>query len=368
MIPEAEAEKNVSLRNGSPGKTALIVLIIIVITGAIAGYRYWMDLRTYVSTDNAKVAGDLVDISSKVSGRLEKILVKEEQHVKKGQVLARVEQTPYRIALDQAAANLALARANYAKLPDDLKSAASARDKAEEALAAAQAQAKSAEVTMADARRNFYQVENLYENGAVSREAYDSARSKVEMAQTALTAAQANVDAARAALIDATAKLEATRNTAKNIYEAQVKQAQAAFNSAKYTYENCVIKAPCDGTVIRINVQEGENISSGQAIMVIANLDSTWIAANIDEGKVGRIKVGQPVQISIDAYPGRKLKGHVAAIGGATQSMFALIPTENTSGNYTKVVQRIPIKITVDSKELVLKPGMSAVVKIRTRE
>jgi membrane fusion protein (multidrug efflux system) len=366
--PNEAAVREKSRGNGSRRKITYLVLMAVLIVGIAGGLFYWHQLRTTVSTDNAKVDGDLSDISPKVAGKVDKILVQDQEQVKAGQTLMVLDGTPYKIVLDQATANLALAQANYAKLPDDLKSAQAAVDKARQTTSADQARAKSAELSVADAERGFNQTQALFQSGATSKENLDAARSKLDSAQAALTAAQATVQSDQATVQDTTAKLEAANNTAGAIYQAQLQQAQAAYNSAKYNYDNCVIKAPISGTVVRIDAKTGENVASGQTVLTITDLENTWITANIEEGKIYRIKVGQPVAVTIDSYPGHDFAGEIADVGGATQSMFALIPTQNTSGNYTKVTQYLPVKIKVKKEGMVLKPGMSAVVKIHTAE
>ncbi|MCR4400448.1 MAG: efflux RND transporter periplasmic adaptor subunit, partial [Syntrophomonadaceae bacterium] len=218
----------------------------------------------------------------------------------------------------------------------------------------------------ADSTRALQQAQALFDSGAVSREALDSATSRQRSARAALEAAQANAAAASASLEESLARLDSISRTGAPLYQAQVESARAAVKSAQLAWDNTMVKAPVGGTVVRIAAQTGENVAAGQTLLTLVDLETTWVVANIDEGKIGRIRPGQEVEVRIDAYPGRKLKGRVAEVGAATQSTFALIPAENTSGNYTKVSQRVPIRIRVERNGLVLKPGMSAVVKIHT--
>lgn len=145
-----------------------------------------------------------------------------------------------------------------------------------------------------------------------------------------------------------------------------MKQAQAAYDNAKLNYENSFIYATISGTVVRVPATIGENLSPGQPILSISDLNASWVVANIEETNYGRLHVGQKVDVRIDAYPGKVFAGKVTDVGGVTQSTFSLIPTQNDSGNFTKVTQRMPVKIEVNKEGLVLKPGMSAVIKIHT--
>jgi membrane fusion protein, multidrug efflux system len=351
---------------GGRRRIGIIVLIALLGLSAVGGLIWWDYSGKVLSTDNAKVTGDIVAISPKVSGRLEKIPVKEEEHVQKDQVVAQLDLIPLKIALDQAQAALDQAQANYDKLPDDLKAADVAVVKAQEGVGYYQALAKSSELALAEAQRVYKQDEALYNSGALSKDALDASRSKLETAQAKLESDQANARVAQAALDDAVTKSDSTQKTSGNIYLAQLNQTRANLESAQYSYDNAVIKSPLNGTIVQIAVQAGENLTPAQTILYICDLDSTWISANIEEKDIDRVKPGQKVDISIDAYPGKTLQGRVESVGGAAQSVFALIPSENTSGNFTKVTQRLPVKIVPERGDLVLRPGMSAVIKIHT--
>lgn len=361
-MPIAEETKT----NGGGKQIQKLVLVVVLLGCAIGGFLWWKDLSTSVKTDNAKVAGDIVDVSPKVSGRIEKIVVQEGENVKAGQVIATLDKAQYKINAKQSQAALELAEANYSKLPNDIRSMQATVDKAEDGLDSSVSQAKAASVTLKDAKRALDQAEALYAGEAVSEEALQTARSKYEAAEASYAAAQANIKSYQAGVDDALAKSGALDNTSAKIYKAQLKQAQAAYDSAQLALNNSVITAPVTGTVARITLQAGETVSAGQTIVTIVDLDSTWITANIEEKKVTRIEPGQKVDVSIDAYPSISFSGTVKRIGGATQSTFALIPTENTSGNYTKVAQRLTVTIDVDKQGKQLKPGMSAIIKIHT--
>lgn len=351
---------------GGRRKIGIMVLVALVGLATIGGLIWREYAGKVVSTDNAKVAGDIVDISAKVSGRLEKILVQEEQYVKEGQVIAQLDLVPLKLALNQYEAVLEQARANYEKLPDDLKSADAAVAKAEESLEYYRGVARSSEIALAEAERSFNQNEALYNSGAVSQDALASSRAKLDSARAKLESDLANARVAQASLDDAAAKDDLAQKTSDKIYQAQLKKAQADYDVAQYNYDNAIIKAPCAGTVVRVVVQAGENVNSSQTILSICDLENTYITANVEEKDIARIQPGQTVNITVDAYPGKKLTGKVGYVSGAAQSVFSLIPTESTSGNYTKVMQRLPVKVIPDSSEVLLRPGMSAVVKINT--
>ncbi|MGE5380162.1 MAG: HlyD family secretion protein [Methylocystaceae bacterium] len=357
--------------NGMPaapkGKRGMLILGVLVIAALVGGGIWWYSLRLAITTDNAKVTGDIVDISARTSGLLMQILVPEGEEVKTGQVLARLDDNQAKINLLQAEAALEIARANTSKLPADLTSAQAAVTKAKEAAISNEAQAKSAAITAEDAGRQLSKMQTLFNQGALAQESLDQARTRYETALANAEALKAAAASAQAAVTDAQAKMDTLGQTGSASYNAQYKQAQAVFENAQLALDNTVIKAQIDGTVVRIPVQAGENINDGHSLITVANLKQVWVTANIQEKQVGRVKKGQLVDVRIDAYPGQVFSGRVKEIGEATQSTFALIPTENTAGNFTKVSQRIPIKIGVEARGFIFKPGMSSVVKIHTR-
>ncbi|HEX3010872.1 MAG TPA: HlyD family secretion protein [Syntrophomonadaceae bacterium] len=345
---------------------ARFILIAVLLAAAVIGVLWWHNLQTVISTENAKVTGKIVDVSFRLGGQLNQINVKEGDNVKPGQVLAMLDNAQYKIAVDQAQAALDLANANFARLPFNLESTRAAADKANDGVAAAEAQVKTAQIGLDDAKRALDKNELLYKEGAVSVETLNSYRSAYDRAKAALELNQANLNAARTTLNDSRTQMTAAAQTSSPILEAQQRQAKAAFDSAVFNYENTIMKASMAGTVINIAVQPGENLSAGQTVLTISDLDKTWVTANIEEKKISRVRKGQKVDITIDAYPGKTFKGIVDTVGDASQSTFALISTESSSGNFTKVAQRLSVKIAVKSEGLLLKPGMSAIVKIHT--
>ncbi len=340
------------------------ILIILLILGTGGGIFWWYTLKTTISTNNAKVTGDIIDISFRTSGQLQTIHVKEGDHVEQGQILADLYSKPYQIILDQARAGLAVAEVNSAKFPYDLQSMEASIRKAEAGVSSASSSLKSAETSLEDARRYLEKQELLFASSAISEEQLNQARSNNIRAQAAADAAQAGVQSANETLKDSQQKLQAANETTPALLEAQLSAAQASFASAELNLANTVIKAPTSGSILRIAAAVGENISSGQTVVTIADLNTTWIQTNIEENKIARLKIGQKVDVKIDAYPGQILNGQVTSIGSAAQSTFSLISSESTSGNYTKVAQRLPVKIEIKDPGMILKPGMSAVIKI----
>ncbi|HEY3426840.1 MAG TPA: HlyD family secretion protein [Negativicutes bacterium] len=319
------------------------ILLVIVVGG---GLWWWIRAAGMVSTDDARVKGTIVTVSARVSARVEEIMVNEGDQVQAGQIIAKLESKELEAQFSQAKANLAAAEAKLAGLK------AGSRP---QQIAQAGAGTVQAEANLDNARRGYERMAMLYEKGAISAQQLDTA-------QTTLAVAQAQYEAAGQSL---SMTQEGSRIEDIQVAQAQVEQASAALENAQLALDNAVIKAPGEGIVAVRSVDVGESVAVGQPLFNIVNLHDVWVAANIDENQVGKIRVGQPVQFTIDAYSGKTFQGEVSEIGAATGAQFALLPTENTSGNYTKVTQKLPVKIQVAGDEpYILKPGMSAVITI----
>jgi membrane fusion protein, multidrug efflux system len=328
------------------------VLGFIAVTLALlvggAGW-WWIHSSKIVNTDDARVKGTIVAVSSRVSGRIEAMLVNEGDEVAAGQIIAKIETKELEVQVAQAKANLAAANAKLA----GTKAGNRPQQIAQAAAATIQATAN-----LNNAEKAFERAESLYQRGAISAQQRDTA-------QTSLSVARAQYEAASQSY---SLTVEGTRPEDIEAAEAQVEQAMASLKSAEIQLENAVIKAPITGTIAVRAIRFGESVNVGQTIVNIVNLNDVWVSANIDERKVGLVRVGQTVDFEVDAYPSKTFCGEVMEVGAATGSQFSLLPTENTSGNYTKVVQKIPVKIKAARGEgAILKPGMSAIINIRVK-
>lgn len=330
-------------------KKLIILAGVVSAVLCIAGGWWWIRSSSLVSTDDARVKSEIVNVSSKVSGQLEQVLVQEGESVSVGQVIAKIDSQALEVQLDQAKANLGAAQAKLASIK--------AGSRPQE-LAQSQAAVQQAAANLENARKNEERSASLFDEGALSAQQRDTARTALEVAQAQYHAATEGYSMA------------AEGATAEDIQyaEAQVAQAAAAVKNAQLQLEHSTVKSPVAGVVAKKTVEEGEIISVGQPLFSITNLDSSWVEANIEENQIGKVQVGQVVDFKIDSYPGKVFKGEVSDVGSATGSQFALLPSDNTSGNFTKVTQRLAVKIkVVDSGELVLKPGMSAVIDIHVK-
>lgn len=341
---------NQELGNGQKKKILLSVTGLMLVVGLFAGGWWWWQSTIYITTDDARVAGTISVVSSKMPGRVQELLIKEGDSIAKGQVLARVDSRDYIAAHNQAVAVLAMSQAKLAELK--------AGSRVQE-IQQAQAIVDQASANLDNAQKNWERIERLYSSGAVAAQQRDAAETAVTVTRAALVAAQEKLSLT----------IAGTREESIVGGEAQVQQAQAGVEAGRINLDNTVITAPTGGVVAQKSINAGEMVSAGQPILTVTDLEDTWIAARVEETKIGRVKLGQLVEFTVDGYPGRKFQGMITEVGSATSSVFALIPNENASGNFTKITQRIPVKISLPrDSDVIFRPGMSVVIKIRTKD
>jgi membrane fusion protein (multidrug efflux system) len=335
--------------------------VFFALIGLAGGGWWWYNSSKLVSTDDARISGTIVSVSSKIGGRITEVLVKEGDTVQAGQVIARIDARDTTAQKAQAEAALAAARAKYDEMvagtrPQEIEQARAGVEQA-------QAGVEQARANFENAEKNYERVNKLYADGALSAAQRDNAKAAYLTAREAVNAAR-NVTSGASQKLDlmATGSREETIRAAA----AQVKQAEAALETAELADEYTTILSPNEGIVALKSVNPGEMVSAGQALFSVVDSKDIWLNARIEETKIGKLALGQKVDYTIDGYSGRTFSGTIYEIGIATNSTFALIPTENSSGNFTKVTQRIPIKITLpDNMDgVVFRPGMQAVIDI----
>jgi membrane fusion protein (multidrug efflux system) len=324
-----------------------------VVVGLVVGLLYWMDIRHYESTDDAFVAARSFSIAPKVGGYVTEIPVTDNQHVTAGQTLARIDERDYTIAVDQAQAQVDTAQANIANIEAQITSQQAQIDQAK-------AQVEQAEAQLQFSRQEADRAQDLVSKGAGTVQKQQQTRSDLE-------AQQANTARAKAALIAAELGIKVL-GTQRDSARASLDQAKAQLEQAKLNlaYTNIVAAQP--GRVVKLGGAKGAFVTPGQSLTMLVP-DEVWITANYKETQLTDMRPGQKVEIRIDAYPGRKLNGHVASVQPGSGTAFSLLPAENATGNFVKVVQRVPVKIVVDDwpADLAVGPGMSVVPWTKVR-
>ncbi len=321
-----------------------LMLAVPVVLLAVGAY-YWLSGGRYVSTDNAYVQQDKVAISAEVGGRIIDVRVRENMSVKQGDILFRVDPEPYALAVRQADADIAGAEVSVATLASEARSTgvgiASARD------------------AIAYARIDLERQQALMERGFTTRARLDEAERRVEMAREQLRAAEASAAEARSRLATGTA----VPGVSPAIAQARVRRDTAALN-----LDRTVIRAPVGGRVVQAErLQRGQAMVVGLPALTLVVDDRSWIEANFKETDLNHMRVGQPAEVRLDAYPDLKLTGRVESIGAGTGSEFSILPAQNATGNWVKVTQRVPVRIRLDrTADRRLIAGLSADVTIDT--
>ena len=378
-------------------------LIIGVIVLMVAGFFMWRYFASYEDTDDAQIDGHLNSISARVSGHVAKLLIDDNQAVHVGQSLVEIDPTDYRVALDRAQADyanaVAVADAARVNVPitsvstsSQISSAQADAENARAGIAAAKQQYAAANAQLAQAEANNVKAQDdvvrykqLVDKLEVSQQQYDYAQAAaradaaaVDAAKASALAAEQQVHQAQARLLTAEANVRSAATAPQQVAairaralsaDADVAQKKAAVEAAQLNLSYALVLSPIEGVVTNRTVEAGQNVQIGQEMMRVINLDDIWVTANFKETQLKQVRVGQPVTIHFDLN-GKDYKGHVNSIAGASGAITSLLPPENATGNYVKVVQRIPVKITFDpgeTKEHVLRPGMSVEPKVWLR-
>lgn len=408
--------KNQARRKGWGRRLLAATLGVGAIAAGVAGYHWWQFASTHEQTDNATVTGHLYQISSRIPGTVEAVPVDDNEIVQAGELLVRLDPDDYQVKVQQAQAaliaaqrqaeaaqaNISLAgqttqaktseaQGNVGQAIASISAAQAAVTEAQAGVPAAQAQLAQTEADLQKAQADYNRYQSLYESGAVSRQQLDAAQAAYRVAEAARTAAQQGVSQAQAKLAQAQqgvsqaqAQLESSRGGLQQAQaggvqtdvnrseyaaaQAAITQAQANLAEAQLQLSYTNITAPTAGRVGRKTVEVGERVQTGQPLMALVG-NEVWVVANFKETQVDRMRAGESVEVEIDAFPGRTFTGKVDSLSPASGSEFALLPPDNATGNFTKVVQRIPVKITLDPAsirgyETQITPGMSATVTV----
>ena len=335
----AKTRLRFSLRRASLIGIPLLIILV-------AGY-FWLTSGQFISTDNAYVQQDKVSVAADVAGRIVEVAVKENQQVKAGDLLFRIDSAPYRIAVEQANAAIAAAQVNVTSLQSTYRGTGADIVAARDRIAAAD--------------EDLARQATLMKQGFTTRARIEQAEHGVQQARAALANAQGNADEARAKLATGTA----VPGVNPAIAAARVQREKALLDLSR-----TAVYAPTSGTISQSDrLQIGQTMLTGLAALSIVASDRTWIESNFKETDLDKMRVGQPATVSFDAYGGLKLKGHVESIGAGTGSEFSVLPAQNATGNWVKVTQRVPVRIAIDDNSpRRLIAGLSARVTIDVRD
>jgi len=379
------------------GRRAIIFGVVLLL---VLGAAFWYWRSTFSEdTDDAQVDGDIYQISARVAGQVTGVYVTENQKVEQGTLLVQIDPKDYQVALEQAQAQLASAQADYTQATvnvpitsvstkttvstssSDVLASDSAVAQARQQADAASARVDQAKANAIKATKDVERYKPLVEKDVISRQQYDAAVAAADASNAQVIEAENNLVAQQSGITQAQQRLDSARNQAaqarKNGPEqvkaeqaraqaalASVKQAQARVDQALLNLSYTRVVAPTSGVINKKNVEVGGNLSAGQDLLTIVPLDNLWVTANFKETQLAKMHPCQEVELKVDALGGRKFSGKVTQIGGATGSRLSLFPPENATGNYVKVVQRIPVRIDFtnlkkENGDYALRPGFS---------
>jgi membrane fusion protein, multidrug efflux system len=384
------------------------VLFLVAIVAIVLVGWFWWESRQWEDTDDAQINGYIYPISTRVTGHVIKVNYNDGDYVHRGDVLVEIDPTDYRVALERARADYQDAQAqaqaaNYGvpvssvgsgaqirSASADMSSALAGVAAAEKEVEAAQSQVIEAQADAVKLNKDVERYQQLLGKREISQQQFDAAyaaataaNATVQARQASLLAAQAQVKQAQSRIEQANAEERNAQVTPKAVAatqaraqaaEAEALRSKAALDQAQLNLSYTTVVAPVDGVIGQRSVQVGSNVSIGQDLMAVVPLQDIWATANFKETQLTHMRSGQYVKIKVDTYPGRTWDAHVTDLGGATGAKFSLLPPENATGNYVKVVQRIPVRIDFDghnkpdfNKDGKLRPGMSVEPDVRVR-
>ena len=342
VTPRSSAVQGVKLSLKKSIKWLLIGAVLI--TAALFGYRYWRHSQLYVSTDNAYINANVVEIAAQISGAVTRVYVRDNQPVKPGDPLFGIDPEPYRVALEKAQAQLRLAGQTVSQQ--------------NAAVQAAQAQVAQRRAELQNARSNNAREQRLVRQGFISRQGSEAARTQEATATAALQAAQANLEQARSAV---------GKTGEQN---ANVQASQAVVDQAEIDLQRSHVTSPIQGYVANLSLRPGNTVQPGVPLFSIISNQEYWVDANFKETELGRVHPGEPATVTVDMYPDHPFHGVVESVSGGSGTAFSLLPPQNATGNWVKVTQRVPVRVRITDPDprYPLRIGTTATVEVAVRE
>ena len=361
----------------------IVVMAVILIAGIVFGYKKISYSMQNEDTENSQLQTNIVPVSPRIGGYVAAVYVADNQQVKKGDTLVVLDDRDLKIKVEQAMINLENAKANVAVVKSNVNTAdagatATATSIATAAanVATAKASVDAAKVRVWQTTEDFKRYEKLFAQTSATQQQYDAAKAQKEAAEQQLKVAEKQVEVAQAQL--ATAKQQSVASSTQasgvstqvQVAELLIKQRQAELDMAQLQLSYAYILAPFDGYISKKNVQVGQLLSPGQTICSVVDETTLWVVANFKETQIADMHTGQKVEVKVDAYPKEKFEGKVESIQAATGSTFSLLPADNATGNFVKVVQRIPVKIVLEKTKFdnaQLRAGMNVTVAVKVK-
>jgi membrane fusion protein (multidrug efflux system) len=347
----------------------IIILVALVVLGGTYGTFKYMHSLAHEETDDAQIEKKMNPIIPRVSGYVDKVYIKDNDFVKKGDTLFTIDKRDYLLKIDEATAALVGAEGNFEVSKADIGSALASISVSDANVLFAGGNIETAKIRLGRVNSDYIRYENLYKSHSITKQQYEQAlAAKLEAEnQVRVLQQQERASAFQKSVIVAKSKVS---NKQTEVAAANIKRARALVDAAKLNLSYTVITAAIDGQVSKIDIQPGQLVQPGQSLFYIINNNEAWVVANFKETQLNKMVVGQKVTVKVDAYPDYDFQGTLTSFSPATGSRFSLLPPDNATGNFVKTIQRLPVKISLDpsndaEKIKLLRPGMNVDVDVR---
>lgn len=364
---QVKVEKEQATKPPKRSKVFMIILIILIIVGGWFGITKYIHSLHHEETDDAQIEADILPVIPRVSGYVNEVRVSDNEMVKKGDTLIVIDDRDLQIKVKEAGAALATAKANVEASRANYKAAHSGIASSQAGVNTIDAQIESAKIKINRAQQDYDRYANLIQDHSITQQQYEEVKATRDLAQQQLNILQQQKQQASSQTNVVTSQSSATQQSI-DIAESVVKQREVDVENAKLNLSYAVITAPEAGRVSKVNVHEGQLLQAGQSTFNIVHTNDLWIVANFKETQFKKMAPGQEVTVHADAFPGHDFKAQIASFSPATGAKFSLLPPDNATGNFVKVVQRIPVKIVFmqpqDSLLKRLRPGMNVNVDV----
>lgn len=348
-------------------KFITIFLTLIIVGGSYGTYKY-LHAQSHELTDDAQIEKKMNPIIPRVSGYVDKVYVKDNDYVKKGDTLFTIDQRDFKIKIEEAKATLVAAESSFEVSKADISGALASIAVSNANVQSAEGNIEAAKIRLGRLTSDYNRYNNLYKNHSITKQQYEQALAAKQEAETQVRILQQQEKASsfQKSVIEAKSKVS---NKQTDVAAANIKRAQAQLEAAQLNLTYTVITAAIDGQVSKVDIQPGQLVQAGQSLFQIINNASAWVIANFKETQLNKMVEGQKVTIKVDAYPDYDFQGTIASFSPATGSRFSLLPPDNATGNFVKTIQRLPVKISLDTtndpkKIQLLRPGMNADVDV----
>jgi membrane fusion protein (multidrug efflux system) len=348
-------------------KFITIFLTLIIVGGSYGTYKY-LHAQSHELTDDAQIEKKMNPIIPRVSGYVDKVYVKDNDYVKKGDTLFTIDQRDFKIKIEEAKATLVAAESSFEVSKADISGALASIAVSNANVQSAEGNIEAAKIRLGRLNSDYNRYNNLYKNHSITKQQFEQALAAKQEAETQVRILQQQEKASsfQKSVIEAKSKVS---NKQTDVAAANIKRAQAQLEAAQLNLTYTVITAAIDGQVSKVDIQPGQLVQAGQSLFQIINNASAWVIANFKETQLNKMVEGQKVTIKVDAYPDYDFQGTIASFSPATGSRFSLLPPDNATGNFVKTIQRLPVKISLDAtndpkKIQLLRPGMNADVDV----